>query len=92
MKKTKIFDFDRLLFTALTIVLIGYYGKVIPPLFDNSLLAFFASIGTLPILLSAARSVRQKKINVDLLAAVALIVSILNLQWASAVFINLMLT
>ncbi|MDR3559483.1 MAG: HAD-IC family P-type ATPase, partial [Candidatus Pacebacteria bacterium] len=92
MKKTKFFDFDRFLFAALVLVLAGYYGKIIPPFWDDSLLAFFASIGTLPVLLSAARSVRQKKINVDLLAAVALIVSILNLQWASAVFINLMLT
>jgi heavy metal translocating P-type ATPase len=92
MKKAKIFDFDRFLFAALVLVLAGYYGKIIPPFWDDSLLAFFASIGTLPVILSAARSVRQKKINVDLLAAVALIVSILNLQWASAVFINLMLT
>jgi len=92
MKKIKFQNFDKFLLAALTVVLIGHYAKIIPVKTDEVLLTFFASIAALPVLVSAYKSLKNKKITVDLLASVALIVSILSRQWASAVFINLMLT
>jgi P-type Cu+ transporter len=92
MKKIKFIYFDKFLLASLALVLAGHYTKLIPFKTDDALLTFFASIATLPVLLSAYRSLKSKKITVDLLAGVALLVSILNREWASAVFINLMLT
>jgi heavy metal translocating P-type ATPase len=92
MKKIKFIKFDKFLLVVIAIILVGHYAKIIPLKVDEFFLTFFASIATLPVLLSAYRSLRQKKVTVDLLASVALVVSILNKEWASAVFINLMLT
>lgn len=83
---------DRFLLVALVLVLIIHYTGIASKSVDFVLLAFFASIATLPVLYSAYQSLRNKKINIDLLAGVALLVSLLNQEWASAVFINLMLT
>ena len=83
---------DKFLLVALLIVLISHYSHLASNSIDYVLLTFFASVATLPVLYSAYQSIKSKKINVDLLAGVALTVSLLNQQWASAVFINLMLT
>ncbi|MEI7890968.1 MAG: cation-translocating P-type ATPase [bacterium] len=91
-KKIQFIKSDKFLLGSLFVVLVLHYGKLVSASIDFSLLAFFASIATLPVLYSAYESLRKKKINVDLLAGVALTVSLLNQQWASAVFINLMLT
>jgi heavy metal translocating P-type ATPase len=91
-KRIQFIKSDKLLLGALLVVLILHYGKLVSISTDNVLLTFFASVATLPVLYSAYQSLKNKKINVDLLAGVALVVSILNQQWASAVFINLMLT
>ncbi len=77
---------------SLLIVLLLHYSKLSSLSIDFVLLTFFASIATLPVLYSAYQSLKNKKVSVDLLAGVALMVSLLNEQWASAVFINLMLT
>lgn len=93
--KRKIIQFvkvDQFLLAAFVVALILHYSHFTPPAIDSAMLTFFASIGTLPVLYSAYQSLKKKKITVDLLASVALIVSILEQQWASAVFINLMLT
>lgn len=92
MKKLKLINFDYFLLISLLIILAGHYSKAIPLKLDDFFLTFFSCIATLPVLVSAYKSVRNKKISVDLLASIALIVSLLNQEWASAVFINLMLT
>ena len=92
MEKEKKPIFDIALFGALLILLIAHYLKVIPVVYDTAAL-FFASIsGFIPVFLSALKSLRNRKISVDLLASVALIASILAKEWGSAAFINLMLT
>jgi len=92
MRKIKLIQFDYFLLAALIVALIGHYSNVTPKKLDDLFLTFFASIATLPVLVSTYKSLKDKKISVDLLASVALIVSLLNKEWASAVFINLMLT
>ncbi|MFA7319566.1 MAG: cation-translocating P-type ATPase [Parcubacteria group bacterium] len=83
---------DQFLLGALAVVLVLHYSHFFARSINEALLTFFASIATLPVLYSAYQSLKKKKITVDLLASVALAVSLLNQQWASAVFINLMLT
>jgi len=92
MKKIKIINLDRFLIGALTIILLGHYSDIVPNNIDKFFLTFFASIATLPVLASAYQSIKNKKVSVDLLASIALVVSLINGEWASAVFINLMLT
>lgn len=90
--KTDLPKTDVVLLIFLLIVLAFHYLGLFSYLVDSSMLAFFASVATLPVIFSAYRSLKNKKITVDLLASIALIVSMLNHYWASAVFINLMLT
>ena len=85
-----IVNFDNILLICLLIILpVSYLGHI--P-FQNYLLIAISIIATLPVVLSAYKSILNKKISVDLLASVALIFSLLSRQWLSAVFINLMLT
>lgn len=92
MSQPKIINFDKFLLAALVVILAGHYSGLIPNGLDDFLLTFFACIGTFPVLVRALKSIREKKISVDLLASIALVVSLLNKEWASAAFINLMLT
>ncbi len=91
-KKIKLLNFDYFLLVSLVIILAGHYSKFVPEKFDDFFLTFFSCIATLPVMVSAYKAVKNKKISVDLLASIALAVSLLNKEWASAVFINLMLT
>ncbi|MDD5152838.1 MAG: cation-translocating P-type ATPase [Candidatus Pacebacteria bacterium] len=58
----------------------------------NPLISAVAIVGTVPVIYSAIRSVYNKKISIDLLASIALIFSLVQHEWLSAIFINLMLT
>lgn len=49
-------------------------------------------IGTLFVAIDAVKAIIKKEISVDLLAAIALFASVLNFEWMSVVFINLMIT
>jgi Cd2+/Zn2+-exporting ATPase len=51
-----------------------------------------AIIGIIPVLYSTGRALKKKEITIDLLASIALIFTIIEGQWLSAVFINLMLS
>jgi len=92
LNKYKKINFEYFLATALVAVLFVHYAGVARKIYDDFFLTFFASVGTLPVLVSTYYSLKNKKISVDLLASIALVVSLLNKEWASAVFINLMLT
>lgn len=58
----------------------------------NIVVFIVSLLATFPVLISAVRALKNKKVSVDLLASVALIFSILNQEWFSAIFINLMIT
>jgi cation transport ATPase len=75
---------------VLAIVLCLHYTHGIPDVIDSYLLAVISMLGTVPVLMSAFASLRQRQILIDLLASVALIASLLTQEWASAAFINLM--
>lgn len=75
-----------------SITLIAYEMKFIPETSETVILAGIALLGIIPVFLSAWRSIREKRINVDLLASIALVSSLLAHEWVSVLFINLMLT
>jgi Cd2+/Zn2+-exporting ATPase len=81
-----------LLLLALGLNLTISDGPGVASLVADYLLLFSAILGTLPVLYSAYKALRERKISVDLLASVALLFSILTHEWLSAVFINLMLS
>jgi Cd2+/Zn2+-exporting ATPase len=84
-------NFDGLLVFILIVVLVISYAKVLPEKTSDWLLILAVAAGTMPVLLSAFRSLKNKKISIDLLASAALVFSILAKEWESAAFINLML-
>ncbi|MEI8339350.1 MAG: cation-translocating P-type ATPase [bacterium] len=89
--------FDIVLVALLVLALIGGYAQQVINMFigsdwPNILLLVSAILGTIPVLYSAYRAVINRKISVDLLAAAALVFSLLAGEWIAAVFINLMLT
>jgi Cd2+/Zn2+-exporting ATPase len=56
------------------------------------ILAILGIIATIPVVISALKSIKNKSISIDLLAGLALTVSIINQEWSSVAFINLMIT
>ena len=57
----------------------------------NQIIAALAFIGLIPVAISAIKSLVARKISVDLLAAIALVFSLISQEWVSAAFITLML-
>lgn len=80
------------LLALLLVSLVIYYVKLVPFSFRETLIIAVAFIATLPVIVSALRALVNRKVSVDLLASIALFVSLAKGEWASAVFINLMIT
>lgn len=91
MKKV-LADWDKVLLVVLGVFLIFHYAKLIQGDYDEKALFVLSVVATLPVVWSALKALRNRQISVDLLASIALIASLLSREWASAVFINLMLT
>jgi heavy metal translocating P-type ATPase len=83
--------FDILLLGALALAFatdfaFGFYGINL-----ENILILVSLAGLLPVLMSALRALWRRRLTIDLLASVALIFSLANREWHSAVFISLML-
>jgi len=91
VSKVQAIGFDKPLFSVLGIALVLHYSGILPPSVGDVALGILAGIATVPVLRSAISALYEKRITVDLLASVALSVSVLNREWASAAFIGLML-
>lgn len=88
----KAINTDKIIFVVLAVLLILQYIPLLPKETVNIFLFAVSVLATLPVIKSAAESVGNRKISVDLLASVALVASLLAREWSSAAFINLMLT
>lgn len=49
-------------------------------------------ISTIPVVINALIAIRNRKVSIDLLASIALVVSLIEREWISVAFINLMIT
>ena len=93
MKKNNWLNFDNLLLVILIVVLLSHYLNLFSPVLDKWFLIIISFIATLPVVLKAFwLLLKNKKFSIDLLAAVALIFSLLAQEWVSVIFISLMLT
>lgn len=72
--------------------LVLWIFNLIPHSIQNEVLWTLTTIGLLPVIKSAWGSLIERKINVDLLATIALIFSLISGEWGSLLFINLMLS
>lgn len=91
-KAKEILTFDNVLLVVLIFNLAAHYLKILPQKIDDILLMAVSGIATFPVIWSAIKAIKNKKISVDLLASIALVFSLIAKEYASAVFINLMLT
>jgi len=92
MKNIRWWILDAILTALLFVVLILEGLKGLHIQIGNPLLSVVAIIGTIPVIISGLKAVWNRKISIDLLAATALVFSLIEAEWLSAIFINLMLT
>ncbi|MCX6759896.1 MAG: cation-translocating P-type ATPase, partial [Candidatus Nealsonbacteria bacterium] len=89
--RAKIFlNLNFLLCLVLAFSLISYWLRIYP--FRNEgLIIFISIIATFTVFIGAVRSLKYKKLSIDLLAAIALVFALIEGEWVSALFINLMI-
>lgn len=90
-RKTKIFLKLNYLLCFVLIATLFFYLLKIPVLNNENIIIAVSAAATLIVIFNAIKSIINKRITVDLLASVALCVSLYEGQWVSAVFINLMI-
>ncbi|HAT68604.1 MAG: hypothetical protein A2481_01815 [Candidatus Yonathbacteria bacterium RIFOXYC2_FULL_47_9] len=81
--------------TLLAIFILAFGARVfgvIPEEFETEIIGVIAFVGLIPVAKSALESLREKRINVDLLATIALFFSFITQEWISVLFINMMLS
>lgn len=76
----------------LLLLLTIQYSGVFSPSTLNSLFLVAGILTTIPVVVNAVRALARKQISVDLLASIALVVSMIKGEWISVGFINLMIT
>lgn len=86
-----IFEVDVFLVFSLAGILIVHYLSGQSLILDN-LLIVFGLLGTIPVVIGSFKAIAKRKITVDLLAVIALFVSIIEHEWTSVAFISLMIT
>ncbi|MCX6737931.1 MAG: cation-translocating P-type ATPase [Candidatus Parcubacteria bacterium] len=59
---------------------------------NESVLATISIVATLTVFYSAIQSIKNKKVSIDLLASIALFISLIEREWIAAIFINLMIS
>lgn len=59
---------------------------------STALLIFISVVGVIPVIVSAVQALFKKTITIDLLASIALVFTLIQGEWVSAAFINLMLS
>ncbi|OHA79547.1 MAG: hypothetical protein A2747_03865 [Candidatus Yonathbacteria bacterium RIFCSPHIGHO2_01_FULL_44_41] len=90
-------DFEKALRFEISLVVLFiatfalYVGGLLPEKFEGQIIGIVGFVGIFPVAQSAFRSLREQKINVDLLATIALFFSFISAEWGSMLFINLML-
>jgi len=89
-KLSNFFNLNLLVCSILTGTLIFYLFKI-PLLRKESVLIIISVVATSTVFISAIRSLKNKRISIDLLASIALFVSLFEKEWVAAIFINLMI-
>ncbi|KKS26786.1 MAG: Heavy metal translocating P-type ATPase, partial [Parcubacteria group bacterium GW2011_GWC1_42_11] len=90
-------DFKKAIRFEITLVVLFittfalYLLGLLPAILQVEILSIVGFIGLLPVAKSALDSLRNKRINVDLLATIALFLSLISAEWGSMLFINIML-
>jgi len=92
MREKILLVIDKILVAVFLLVLFFNYSDIFSPNILQVLFVITATLGTIPVLISALVSLKAKKVSVDLLASIALIAAMIAQEWVSATFINLMLT
>ena len=86
------FSIEITLLALFVLTFLAHVLGLIPEALSASILGTVALIGLIPVTRSAWESIKEKKINVDLLATIALFFSFIAHEWGSVLFINMMLT
>lgn len=90
-KKDKIFLWANYFICFLLVITLSFY-LLRAPLFRNDATLITVSVfATLVVFFGAIKSLAERRISIDLLASIALTVSLIEGEWISALFINLMI-